>query len=710
MVDYLSRSPKLWLFFAALLLSLATASKAPIPSCNSPRIALQDFPISIQETQSFDMNDIFTGYNLNITIPSRPEFVFLREKLTTLKKAPKNQSGLRNYHLSNEGNNWGAALVTISVFGNDTTIRWGSTPANESIPSLTNEAVISSDPSMHCYDAVWFRAEMIVMADCAKNSTFGLQNYFLYINTSSKAILPAVKNDMYVPFSNIYHRKVRLLTEDNYHYLIRAYFAEHVDQHFDDNTYVEILSINNPLKPWTIRVMDRSFLHQDKLSIMDFDVYLGDIYILDYHSGVIKFDITTAQTIVIDGRYRTDSGFTRLGVYSSNMVNEFLLVLAHDHAIYEIDWTNQIKPEIITKYSVPEGAWMHDLWVNEGYVVAQITSNLTNSKNETVAYQSTYVFTRGSRTYLNAYLAIPHSNFHAFVDLNRDNSQMLVIDSDALILYQISAPRLSIIPQDPALLNKQFSFIVKAESTNEYGLELPLVCTFTYKYIVVANDSLALWPTGMRLPETYYANYPGQLFIPLDRYVFGSNITYGVFDNYDKEPPTYFFLQQNSTKISWWDKQPVISKYTFLRQEQYDSLDETHLYLYTQNNNNDTHFSRCVTVPFTEEVHCIESGYAPHISFKIANLTANRFHYYDGKYIHLAAILYEELPNEVFIYNVETDASLDTRPIMFPAGFEGKIQSIEFLGQYLVVVLRYVKEIVFFDMVQCWDHQERECE
>lgn len=26
-----------------------------------------------------------------------------------------------------------------------------------------------------------------------------------------------------------------------------------------------------------------------------------------------------------------------------------------------------------------------------------------------------------------------------------------------------------------------------------------------------------------------------------------------------------------------------------------------------------------------------------------------------------------------------------------------------------MVVLRYVKEIVFFDMIQCWDHQEREC-
>ena len=513
---------------------------------------------------------------------------------------------------------------------------------------------------------------------------------------------------MYVPFSNIYHRKIRLLTENGYHYLIRAYFAEHVDDHFDDNTYCEIMSVNNPMKPWTIRVMDRSFLHQDKLSIMDFEVYLGDIYLLDYHSGVIKFDITSAQTIVIVGRYRTDSGFTKLGVYSSNMVNEFLLVLAHDHAIFEIDWTNQIKPMLLTKYSIPEGAWIHDLWVNEQYVVTQLTANLSDSKNQSRAYQSTYVFTRGSRTYLNAYAAIPHPNFHAFVELNRDNSQIMTIDTDRIAVMQISTPIVSVMPVNPNLLGKEFNFIIKGESVNEYTNE-SLVCTFMFKYLVVANDSLAIYPTGLKLPDTYYANYPGQLFIPLDRLVFGSNITYDVYDIVDPYPPTHYILQQNDTLINWWNKNTSSFKYTFLRQEQYDHRDETEIYIYTQDAKNDTHFSRCITVPFTPEVHCVESGYAPHINFRIANLTANYFHYYGGQYIHLAAILYDEFPNEVFVYDLTRNQELGAKPIMFPSGYEGKIQSIEFLGHYLVVVLRYVKEIVFFDMIQCWDHQEREC-
>jgi hypothetical protein len=79
--------------------------------------------------------------------------------------------------------------------------------------------------------------------------------------------------------------------------------------------------LNDPFRPWVIKVMDRSYLNLDKLSITDFQVYLGDIYILDYHSGVISFDITPSQNIVIKGKYRTDSGFRKLGVYSSNMAN-----------------------------------------------------------------------------------------------------------------------------------------------------------------------------------------------------------------------------------------------------------------------------------------------------------------------------------------------------------------------------------------------------
>jgi len=46
---------------------------------------------------------------------------------------------------------------------------------------------------------------------------------------------------------------------------------------------------------------------------------------------------------------------------------------------------------------------------------------------------------------------------------------------------------------------------------------------------------------------------------------------------------------------------------------------------------------------------------------------------------------------------------------MFPSGYEGKVENIEFLGHYLIVVLKYVKEIVIYDMARCRDYFPNPC-
>lgn len=73
--------------------------------------------------------------------------------------------------------------------------------------------------------------------------------------------------------------------------------------------------------------------------------------------------------------------------------------------------------------------------------------------------------------------------------------------------------------------------------------------------------------------------------------------------------------------------------------------------------------------------------------------------------MHLIAIVYEDTPYEVFIY---IEGELDRiRPIMFsPEPYEGTVTNIEFVGHYLAVLHRYTKEILFYDMKACVDHQE----
>lgn len=57
----------------------------------------------------------------------------------------------------------------------------------------------------------------------------------------------------------------------------------------------------------------------------------------------------------------------------------------------------------------------------------------------------------------------------------------------------------------------------------------------------------------------------------------------------------------------------------------------------------------------------------------------------------------------MFLYNVEEDATMQLPPILFPQGYEGKVENIEFLRNYLVVVLKNSKEIVIYDLAVCLD-------
>lgn len=118
-------------------------------------------------------------------------------------------------------------------------IRWGAANANETIPELTEEVTIESEKNIWCYDAVWIRDAHLAIVDCAKQVGFGLQNIFIYVNTTSQTVLPkTLYNDMYVAYTKITRRRMMLLREDGYDYLIRAYYADAVDAHHEHNTYL----------------------------------------------------------------------------------------------------------------------------------------------------------------------------------------------------------------------------------------------------------------------------------------------------------------------------------------------------------------------------------------------------------------------------------------------------------------------------------------
>ncbi len=69
-----------YLFVAFLVVSIASGlSPEPIPTCTPPKYEANDIPISLNEVQSYDLDDYFTGFNLEFNLSSSaPDFVYLK--------------------------------------------------------------------------------------------------------------------------------------------------------------------------------------------------------------------------------------------------------------------------------------------------------------------------------------------------------------------------------------------------------------------------------------------------------------------------------------------------------------------------------------------------------------------------------------------------------------------------------------------------------
>lgn len=84
----------------ALLLAVHAYSPEPLPSCSNPKNLINQFPVSLHEIQTYHLDEYFTGFNLEFSIPSsHPDFIQLIQKSSTLKTEPLAQPGLRSYHL-----------------------------------------------------------------------------------------------------------------------------------------------------------------------------------------------------------------------------------------------------------------------------------------------------------------------------------------------------------------------------------------------------------------------------------------------------------------------------------------------------------------------------------------------------------------------------------------------------------------------------------
>lgn len=69
--------------------------------------------------------------------------------------------------------------------------------------------------------------------------------------------------------------------------------------------------------------------------------------------------------------------YTKFSLYSDDLDEQLLLVLANNHAIYEINMDRFSEPYLLTKYSIPSNSRVHQITVDSKFLIVQSSANVS---------------------------------------------------------------------------------------------------------------------------------------------------------------------------------------------------------------------------------------------------------------------------------------------------------------------------------------------
>lgn len=187
--------------------------------------------------------------------------------------------------------------------------------------------------------------------------------------------------------------------------------------------------------------------------------------------------------------------------------------------------------------------------LNDKYILVQSTALASNDTNPSFEVDYTWVFTKGSRTYYNAYHVIDHNSSSVDIEFDRDNSRLYIADEQGLTLTSLNEARLLLHYLEASMIGKQITVTVQAKSTDPHS-NVSLLCQEVFTAILVSKENMTLFPSGMTPTSVYSVNYPKPLTIPLNEYVIGPNIEYQLKNKKGDDIPTYWINKVNKTSIT----------------------------------------------------------------------------------------------------------------------------------------------------------------
>lgn len=184
-------TPFLLLSLLLLTLRVAAIARAPSTYCTSQPI-IKQLPITSDEIILQDTAELFSGYNLKITLGSNNSWADMTPKWAMLDQRNQYFPSIISHYIEPKDNTVGrdSFLLYKDITG-ATFISYGILRENGSLPEVNSTAVVTVDKDVACFDAALFLDHGLAVIDCAKKSG-GLfnsyRNYFYIIDLTSHTL------------------------------------------------------------------------------------------------------------------------------------------------------------------------------------------------------------------------------------------------------------------------------------------------------------------------------------------------------------------------------------------------------------------------------------------------------------------------------------------------------------------------------------------
>lgn len=186
----------------------------------------------------------------------------------------------------------------------------------------------------------------------------------MYVNLETgQRVLGGKTTDSFVNYHYLAKRHIEVLEDpmNRILYIIRIITRDAVDREHENNTFVEIFMIRNEIDPQILDVIDYTFIGEKSLSIADYQISFGQLYILAYNKGLFEIVLSPNQRIYTRNFFEIKMDMYRFKVDRIGFNDDLYLVMTNGNQIYTYEWDNINPPKLVQKFGLMAGSLVEQL-------------------------------------------------------------------------------------------------------------------------------------------------------------------------------------------------------------------------------------------------------------------------------------------------------------------------------------------------------------